>query len=79
MRKIPKKKYYKSDLLSKNSWLAIARPIWNISSSNKKDYYKVVAEEQGFTCECLGFHRWTKCKHIQYVEARVQLASNWDY
>jgi hypothetical protein len=74
-----RKKYYKSDLLTKNSWLAICKPFWEIKSSNKKDFYVVEAHEAGFTCECLGFSRWTKCKHIQYVEAKVKLATSWDY
>lgn len=73
------KKFFKSDLLSKNTWLAIATPVWEVKSSNKKDFYNVAAYPEGFTCECLGFSRWTKCKHIQYVEAKVKLYSSWDY
>lgn len=71
-------RFYKSKLLSKNSWLAIVRPYWEVQSSNKKDYYTVVGEEKGFTCECLGFSRWGKCKHIQYIEAKLQLQLDWN-
>lgn len=79
MPKVIRKKFYASDLLSKNSWLAIVNPNWKVTASNNKDYYLVEVSNYGFTCECLGFSRWGKCKHIQYVEAKVKLAVDWDY
>lgn len=72
-------RFYQSPLLYKGSWLAEVAPTWEVKSSNGKDFYVVAAEKHGFTCECLGFSRWTKCKHIQLIEARLMLKLSWDY
>jgi len=67
-----KQKFYTSELLNlRNSWLVSLSPVWKVTSSAGDSYYEVKVFNEGFTCECMGFTRWGKCKHIKSVEQNV--------
>lgn len=52
--------------------LEIEKPrTWEILASNKKSFYKVQLYQGKFSCSCVGFGYYKKCKHIE--EAKKSL------
>lgn len=62
-------RYYKSDQIrTEGHWMVDPLIVWKVLSSNGKDHYDVRMHDKGFTCECQGFNRHGRCKHIIGIE-----------
>ena len=62
-------RYYKSEQIrTEGHWMVDPEIVWQVLSSNGKDQYGVRMHNKGFTCECQGFNRHGRCKHIIGIE-----------
>ena len=62
-------RYYKSEQIrTEGHWMVDPNIVWQVLSSNGKDHYGVRMHDKGFTCECQGFNRHGRCKHIIGIE-----------
>jgi hypothetical protein len=44
---------------------------WEILASNKKSTYTVIFERGIFSCSCVGFGFYKKCKHIEEAKKKI--------
>jgi hypothetical protein len=47
------------------------RFVWPMISSRTGEVYDVTLTNKGFTCTCIGFNRFGKCKHITSVHDQL--------
>lgn len=68
-------RFYKSEKIrTEGHWMVDPDIVWKVLSSNGKDHYGVRMHNKGFTCECQGFNRHGRCKHIKGIENRILYA-----
>lgn len=58
---------------SKNDPNVIAQE-WTIPSSNGKQNYLVILNEEGWKCSCIGFGFRKTCKHIEDIKSKGGLS-----
>jgi len=56
------------DMKFKNHWLI--GTIWPYVN-RFGDVHETELTAKGFTCTCMGFNRWGKCKHIARVHGKL--------
>lgn len=45
--------------------------VWPVISSRTGEEYGVTLTAKGFTCSCIGFERFGKCKHITGIHDQL--------